>query len=104
LADKKNTVVPIYIGPQDLSLRSFNASRYFHLSNSQRDKELRAGRIEVLDLARKIYRVTAKQKFPTVDSRPTGDGSIFRGIPWKLQQVMASHMTQRPIAEPMEVA
>jgi hypothetical protein len=97
LASKKNTVVPVYIEPDDLLRRTFSKARYMHVSNSQRDKMLRSGEIELLDLAAKVYRLTERPGQPFfIASSANGSGAVSKLVPNSLQRLLASEITRMP--------
>jgi hypothetical protein len=95
LAEKKNVVVPSYITHEDLLSRCFSKSRYLHLSNSQRDIQLRAKRIEVLDADRRIYRLTeaADRRRFFIASSSNGSGAVSMEVPQSIQHILAAEIT-----------
>ncbi len=103
MAQKKNIVVPIFIDRQDLSLRNFAPSRYQHVSNSQRDKLLRLGVIEILDLPSKVYRLlTRTAGFGYfIASSANGSGAVSKDpeIPQSIRQLLVSEITRMPYRE-----
>ena len=95
----------MYFSWDDLRTAGFSKSRYIHLSNSQCEKELRAGRIELLDPERRIYRSVGppdRRRF-FIASSANGSGAVSMEISRSIQNLLAAEITgTRAISLPGE--
>lgn len=79
----------------DVATPSFTKSRYAHLSNSQRDKAIAAGAIELLDATQRIYRAAtpgAGRRF-FIASSANGSGAVSMEVPKHIQHLIAAEIT-----------
>jgi hypothetical protein len=90
-------VVPKYFDSSFLAAPSFSKKNYLYVKKQKCQEMLSRGEVELLDAARRIYRMT--QLFRTEDSFRARSARISLNVPRSLQRVLASETTRRPMME-----